>query len=370
MQNHRWLTRIGVLAVALLGASSIYAQGVSFNTLPALRVTTPVPSGLRVPGDADGNGVSDIFLFNTTTSQVAYWLMNTSDATGTVTKLNSHTFNVTAGYFVGAIGDFNSDGLADLVFTSSKNDLYLWTNNGQGGFTSTQLDSYPAGWVLIGAGDVDGDGQDDLLWLNPTACQFGYWLMKNGVHTESKTITITCGYYPLSIGYYTPSNRLSVLWTSAAQDLYVWDSAGNGFTSYSLGTYGPGSTMVALGGGYEGTLMSKIYIASNQTAYGLELDRTFDQIGQQTLWQTTEWWLDSSYRLPWSSAGFLIEGRGTNMTGVIYQHGSTQLEVCPPLGGSGYESTPAPMPYTCPSFSIPSGWKVIGAMANGIVPGG
>ena len=118
------------------------------------------------------------------------------------------------------------------------------------------------------------------------------------------------------------------------------------------------------------TLMSKIYIASDQTAYGLELDRTFNEIGQQTLWQTTEWWLDSSYRLPWSSAGFLIEGRGTNMTGVIYQHGAQQLEVCPPLGGSGYESTPAPMPYTCPSFSIPSEWKVIGAMANGIVPGG
>ena len=370
MRNHQWLKRMGILAAALLGASSIHAQDVTFNTLPALRVTTPVPSGLHVPGDADGNGVSDIFLFNANTSQVAYWLMNTSDATGAVTKLSSHTFNVTTGYFVGAIGDFNSDGLADLVFTSSKNDLYLWTNNGQGGFTSTQLDSYPAGWLLIGAGDVDGDGQDDLLWLNPTACQFGYWLMKNGVHTESKTINITCGYYPLSIGYYTPSNRLSVLWTSAAQDLYVWDSAGNGFTSYSLGTYGPGSTMVALGGGYEGSLMSKIYIASNQTAFGLELDRTFDEIGQQTLWQTTEWWLDSSYRLPWSSAGFLIEGRGTNMTGVIYQHGSTQLEVCPPLGGSGYESTPAPMPYTCPSFSIPSGWKVIGAMANGIVPGG
>ncbi|WP_333680493.1 hypothetical protein [Dyella sp.] len=104
-----------------------------------------------------------------------------------------------------------------------------------------------------------------------------------------------------------------------------------------------------------GSLISLIYIASNQTAFGLELDRTFDQIGNQTLWQTTEWWLDNSYQLPWSSAGFLIEGRGTNITGVIYQHGAAQLEVCPPLGGSGYESTPAPMPYTCPSFSISFG---------------
>jgi hypothetical protein len=369
MRNQRWWKVVSILAV-LWGPVAASAQTVSFDTLPALRVTTPVPSGLTVPGDVDGNGVSDIFLFNTSTSQVQYWLMNTSDATGAVTKLSTKTFNVTPGYFVGAIGDFNGDGLADLVLTSSNDDLVLWTNNGSGAFTSSSLGTYTAGWVLVGAGDVDGDGQDDLLWFNATTCQLSYWLIKNGVHTETNTTSVTCGYYPLSIGYYSPSNRISIIWTNASQDLQIWDSAGNQFTPYAFGQYGPGSTIVALGGGYEGTLISMIYIASTETAYGLELDRYFTEMGQQTMWQTTDWWLDTSYRLPWSSAGFLIEGRGTNMTGVIYQHGTEQLEACPPLGGSGYISTPAPMPYTCPSFAIPSGWKVIGAMANGIVPGG
>jgi hypothetical protein len=369
MRISRWLGMMSFFAL-ILAATCAHAQNVSFGTLPALRVTTPVPSGLHVPGDADGNGVSDIFLFNASTSQVAYWLMNTNDANGAVTKLSSRTFNVSPGYFVGAIGDFNGDGLADLVLTSNNHDLLLWTNNGSGGFTSSSLGTYDAGWVLVGAGDVDGDGQDDLLWYNATACQFSYWLIKNSVIVERDTRTVTCGYYPISIGYYTPSNRLSIVWTSAAQDLQIWDSGSNEFASYSLGQYGPGSTMIAFGGGYEGTQISTIYIASNQTAFGLEIDRSFDQNKQQTGWQATDWWLDSSYQLPWSSAGFLIEGRGTNMTGVIYQHGALQLEVCPPLGGAGYESTPAPMPNTCPSFSIPYGWKVIGAMANGIVPGG
>ncbi|WP_158544948.1 hypothetical protein [Dyella monticola] len=36
----------------------------------------------------------------------------------------------------------------------------------------------------------------------------------------------------------------------------IWDSAGNGFTPYGFGAFGPRSTMIALGGGYEATLMS------------------------------------------------------------------------------------------------------------------
>ncbi|MBE1162261.1 FG-GAP repeat domain-containing protein [Dyella acidiphila] len=367
MRSYRWLAVAGFVMAGFVSAMA-QAQTVSFNNLPALRVTTPVPSGLHVPGDADGNGVSDIFLFNTSSSQVSYWLMDTNDATGAVTKLDTYTYSVTPGYFVGAIGDFNGDGLADMVLTSSNRDLVLWTNNGSGGFTTSSLGTYDSGWILVGAGDVNGDGQDDLLWLNPTTCQFSYWTIQNGVKVNAVTTSITCGYYPISIGYYTPSNRLSIIWTSAAQDLQIWDSAGNQFTPYSLGTFGPGSTLIALGGGYEGSQTSLIYTNSSTVAFGLELDRYFNSSGQQTSWQPVDWWADDSYTLPWSSAGFLIEGRGSNMTGMIYQHGATKIEVCPPLGGAGYESTPAPMPNTCPSFAIPSGWRVIGATANGIVP--
>jgi len=373
--QQRWWHSMAFALVSTLATTQAKAQDITFGTLPALQVSTPIPQGTHVPGDMDGNGVSDLFWFNPSTSQFAYWLMDTNDATGAVTRIGSRTFNITPGYFVGAIGDFNGDGLADVVFTSNNHDLYLWTNNGSGGFTSKQLASYPAGWLLVGAGDIDGDGQDDLLWLNPSQCEFGYWLMKNGVPTTTKAVKIACGYYPLSIGYYTPTNRLSIIWTSALNDLYVWDSAGNGFASYSLGTYGQNNMLVAIGGGFAGANMSLMTAQADANspttggAYGYALSRVFNASLQQSSYIEDIVW-DGGVVLPLSSAGYLIEGRGTNLPGLIYEDPQFQrIGVCPPAGGiPGAENGPAPYPESCPFFSYPQGWYVIGALANGVVP--
>jgi FG-GAP-like repeat len=376
----RWWHRVAFAMVLALSAAQAKAQDIAFGTLPALQVATPIPGSTHVPGDIDGNGISDLLWFNPTTSQFAYWLMDT-DSTGAVTRVGSRTFNITPGYFVGAVGDFNGDGLADVVFTSNNHDLYLWTNNGAGGFTSKQLASYPAGWLLVGAGDIDGDGQDDLLWLNPSQCEFGYWLMKNGVPTTTKAVKITCGYYPLSIGYYTPTNRLSIVWTSALNDLYIWDSTASGFVSYPLGGYGQGQTLVAFGGGYAGRGMSLITEVPDSSAdgfgigFGSSLSRLFNTSFQQSSYSTNGIW-DGGVALPLSSAGYLIEGNNINLTGVIYlgrfyQEGNVELEVCPTVdnGNLGNIRTgPAPNTDQCPTFSFPQGWYVIGAMANGIVP--
>src|SRR5581483_10844225 len=173
-----------------LAGSSSYSPVVSFATLPVLQATTPIPGSLHVPGDFNGDGISDILWFNSPQSQVGYWTM--SAAGSSVTQTGAHAFSVIPGYFVGAIGDFNNDGSADLVFTSANRDLVLWTNDRSGGFTPQAMGTYPSNWQLIGAGDVDGDGYDDLLWLDPSDCQFAYWTMHGAVRTGYKIIPVTC----------------------------------------------------------------------------------------------------------------------------------------------------------------------------------
>lgn len=114
-------------------SSSAYSPTVSFGFLPALQVATPIPGSGHVPGDFNGDGTSDLLWFNPQLSQVGYWNMHAevladSFSSGRVTRTGAKVIDVTRGYFVGATGDFNNDGFADLIFTSANRDL--WLGNG------------------------------------------------------------------------------------------------------------------------------------------------------------------------------------------------------------------------------------------------
>jgi hypothetical protein len=390
-----WGSIIANRFASLVANDSSSTPVVSFATLPALQVTTPIPGSLHTPGDFNGDGTSDLLWFNPSTSQVGYWTMTATAPASTygggVTRTGLSTYNVTPGYFVGAVGDLNGDGYADLVFTSANHDLWLWTNNQQGGWTSSRIGStdYPSQWQLIGAGDVDGDGHDDLLWLDPSECKFGYWTMNGATVTGYHTINIACGYYPISIGYYTSSNRLSILWTSAANDLYIWDSTGsttggnmgNGFNAYELTTYMPANShIMSIGGGYQGQNMgAQLYVLSSDGTYDatqtMLFSRSFDGNGNQTSVQVTPV-VPSSFLVDHvGSAGYVIAGNGVNNTGVYNIDPGNMLISTgglsngnPSYTGNATESPALDGAYFYGNdWSYPSGWWVVGALFNATV---
>lgn len=202
-------------------------------------------------GDLDGDGDADLLWFNSATHQFEYWLMQGANVTAT------KTFAITAGYTIGAIGDFNGDGLADIAWTSAADDLYIWTNNHNGGFASTRSLSYPAGWRLVGSGYMDGDRRADLMWLNDSAGQFAYWLMNGSSRVGYKIVSIAPGYHIAAIDRYV-GGADSILWTSGANDLYLWQNNGSGsFASSRIVAY------PATGGGYLNNYPSGWSVVSN-----------------------------------------------------------------------------------------------------------
>ncbi|WP_266182366.1 choice-of-anchor tandem repeat GloVer-containing protein [Dyella humicola] len=145
--------------------------------------------------------------------------------------------SVAAGYYPATTGDFNGDGVADILWTSPNNDLYIWNGRAGGGFSPYYVGTYPAGWSVVGAGDVDGDGEEDIFWINASTHQFAYWLMSNDTRIGSHTVSYTAGYYPVAIGDFDGDGKTDVLWTSANHDLWLWSSTGSGFNSRYIATY-------------------------------------------------------------------------------------------------------------------------------------
>ncbi len=64
----------------------------------------------------------------------------------------------------GANGDFNADGLADLMWQKPDGTLLLDKNNGDGGYVQEFAGSLPASIRFIDTGDFNGDARADLLW--------------------------------------------------------------------------------------------------------------------------------------------------------------------------------------------------------------
>ncbi|QDW66330.1 reprolysin-like metallopeptidase [Luteimonas granuli] len=103
------------------------------------------PSGWQVvgAGDVDGDGRSDVMFHNPVTREFSYRIMN-----GTTVVRAALITPVGPGYTVAAIGDYNGDAMADVVWTSAARDLFMWTGNGNT-FNSVFFGGYPANWGVV-----------------------------------------------------------------------------------------------------------------------------------------------------------------------------------------------------------------------------
>ncbi|KQW82611.1 beta strand repeat-containing protein [Brevundimonas sp. Root1279] len=134
--------------------------------------------GTHVAADFDGDG--DLDLWNTQASTTGAYFRNDG---GTFSSQSSATFPAPAAITRIVVGDFDSDGDADILYQTA-GDGSAWQyarSNGDGTMTILSQASSPfAGVTLVNhngsnfiAGDVDGDGDHDVLGvLNSTQGEF------------------------------------------------------------------------------------------------------------------------------------------------------------------------------------------------------
>ena len=157
--------------------------------------TTIIDSGSGLPGvagkdwivkgvgDFNGDGKSDIVFQNTASANGAVYIWEMNGAT-IVNPSAGDVGNAGKDWVVKGVGDFNGDGLSDIVFqnTSANGAVYIWEMN------ETTIANPSAGyvgnagkdWAITGVGDYNGDGKSDIVFQNANASGSVYVWEMNG----------------------------------------------------------------------------------------------------------------------------------------------------------------------------------------------
>lgn len=227
----------------------------------------------RAPVDEDltGDATSDILFWNSSAGAAGEWLMQNGQVT---TGQEIASVGPNSGWSVAGEGDFNGNGVTDLLYyNSSTGEVGEWfMSNGQ--LSSSQgIGSVGtgSGWSIVGTGDFTGNGTDDILFYNSGTGIVGEWLMSNGALSSSKTVGSVgagSGWTVVGTGDFNDNGIDDILfYNSSTGSVGEWlmNSSGQVASSQTLGSLAGSGWSVAGTGDFSGTGTSDILFYNSST---------------------------------------------------------------------------------------------------------
>ncbi|TVQ85638.1 MAG: hypothetical protein EA393_13490, partial [Bacteroidetes bacterium] len=170
--------------------SATQATPGTFNFLNAQNLGLPIPAPVKVMmGDMNGNGMQDL-IYNHVSPSSNQTVIAFSNGDGTFTMSAPTSHSATPPYswsqFVLKTGDFNNNGITDLVWNrvDATNTSYIALSNGDGTFEEMPIFAVgDDGWSSMykfEVGDIDGKNGDDLIWNRYFNINRTYLSLSNG----------------------------------------------------------------------------------------------------------------------------------------------------------------------------------------------
>jgi hypothetical protein len=196
-------------------------------------LVTQVPTNWHIAGTGDfnGDGRADV-LWRSDDGTVTDWLAQ-PNGSGTFAG-NSHLVTqVPTNWHVAGTGDFNGDGLADVLWRSDDGTVTDWLARPDGSFAgnSNLLTQVPTNWHIAGTGDFNGDGLADVLWRSDDGTVTDWLAQGNGVfagNSSSFNGQLGSSWHVVEIGDFNGDGRDDILWRNDDGTVADWIGQTNG----------------------------------------------------------------------------------------------------------------------------------------------
>jgi len=161
-------------------------------------------------GDFDGDGVSDLVWRNKSTGANSLKLLRADGTVKGTAVLGGGT-----AWQIETSDDYNGDGRDDLVWRHGRSgSTVIWLMNGGRAVASAAIGGDSV-WRLVstsGRYDADGDGRADLLWRNASSGVTVLWLMNGLTKRSATTLGSDARFEVVASGDFNRDGRGDLVW--------------------------------------------------------------------------------------------------------------------------------------------------------------
>lgn len=228
--------REDILLQSTSGILISWLQTASAGFQPDWENAVFVPTDWYIAGTADFNGdkLTDI-LWRNFDGEVTNWLsspdpttiVDVPGATFVDNWANAH-FDTPADWNVAGLGDFDGDGHADILWRDDQGHLTDWLGQANGGFSDNSSNAsvaVPLDWQVVGTGDFNGDGLTDILWRHDDGTLVNWLGQANGGFAENwdnSIVLVPTSWQIAGTGDYNGDHRDDILWRNESGVITDW----------------------------------------------------------------------------------------------------------------------------------------------------